>query len=65
MSEEDRQCVTSEGGKKVSADRAHMAEIGRKGGLKVSQNREHMAAIGRLGGAASRVRKKDDGSAEE
>ena len=39
------------GGRKVSQDRAHMAEIGRRGGSKVSEDRSHMADIGRRGGA--------------
>lgn len=38
------------GGRKVSADRSHMAEIGRKGGMKVSADKKHMAEIGRKGG---------------
>ncbi len=39
------------GGRKVSQDRSHMAEIGRRGGAKVAQDRAHMAEIGRRGGA--------------
>src|SRR5579862_1341547 len=31
------------GGRKVSQNRDHMAEIGRRGGSKVSQDRSHMA----------------------
>lgn len=38
------------GGRQVSLDREHMAQIGRKGGLSVSTDREHMAEIGRKGG---------------
>ena len=38
------------GGKQVSIDKAHMAEIGRKGGISVSRDRNHMASIGRKGG---------------
>jgi hypothetical protein len=37
----------------VSANRAHMAEIGRKGGEAVSSDRQHMAEIGRQGGLAT------------
>lgn len=40
------------GGKVVSRDRAHTAEIGRRGGLSVSKDQAHMQAIGRLGGKA-------------
>ena len=39
------------GGRKVSENRDHMAEIGRRGGAKVAQDRSHMAEIGRRGGA--------------
>jgi general stress protein YciG len=39
------------GGRKVSENRDHMAEIGRRGGSKVAQDRSHMAEIGRRGGA--------------
>ncbi len=39
------------GGRKVSENRDHMAEIGRRGGAKVAQDRTHMAEIGRRGGA--------------
>jgi len=35
---------------RVSQDRTHMAEIGRRGGEKVSQDRSHMANIGKKGG---------------
>jgi general stress protein YciG len=40
-----------EGGRKVSQNRDHMAEIGRRGGSKVAEDREHMADIGRRGGS--------------
>ena len=39
------------GGRKVSLDRNHMAEIGKRGGSKVAQDRQHMAEIGRRGGS--------------
>lgn len=39
------------GGRKVSQNRQHMAEIGRRGGSKVAQDREHMAEIGKKGGS--------------
>jgi uncharacterized protein len=42
----------AKGGRSVSRNRQHMAEIGRKGGKSVSQDREHMAEIGRKGGDA-------------
>ena len=42
--------IASKGGKTVSQNRQHMAEIGRKGGRTVSRDRNHMAAIGRKGG---------------
>ena len=44
--------IASKGGKAVSSNREHMAEIGRKGGESVSKDREHMAEIGRKGGKA-------------
>jgi uncharacterized protein len=40
------------GGRTVSQNREHMAQIGRKGGKTVSQDRKHMAEIGRKGGKA-------------
>ena len=42
--------IASKGGRTVSQNKQHMAEIGRKGGRTVSQNRQHMAEIGRKGG---------------
>lgn len=36
--QETRERVASEGGKAVSKDREHMAEIGRKGGRKGGEN---------------------------
>jgi general stress protein YciG len=47
-----QRAIASKGGKTVSQNRQHMAEIGRKGGKAVSQNRRHMAEIGRKGGRA-------------
>jgi general stress protein YciG len=47
---EESSVAGKKGGRSVSMDRKHMAEIGRKGGLKVSQNKEHMAENGRKGG---------------
>lgn len=47
-SPELRQKVTSMGGKAISADKKHMAEIGRRGGLTVSQDRAHMSRIGSI-----------------
>ena len=58
MSPADRLKTQKAGGRAISADRKHMAEIGRKGGLSISQNKEHMTAIGRLGGAASHGKKR-------
>lgn len=46
------------GGLAVSADRAHMAKIGRRGGTSVSSNREHMSEIGKKGGDASVAKQK-------
>lgn len=57
MNPETRRRVASLGGQKVSRDRAHMVELGRKGGQSVSKNREHMSKIGRAGGSAKRVNK--------
>lgn len=54
MSPENRKKVASAGGKAVSADKAHMAEIGRKGGAVVAKNKAHMAEIGRKGGLAGK-----------
>lgn len=53
MSPEVRKRVAQAGGRAVSRNRQHMAEIGRKGGLSVSQDREHMSNLGRKGGTAS------------
>ena len=50
MSADQRKLIASRGGKAVSSNPTHMANIGRRGGLKVSENRDHMAAIGRKGG---------------
>lgn len=44
-SPEERKRVASSGGRSVSQDRAHMAEIGRRGGTTTSKDRAHMAAI--------------------
>lgn len=52
MPPETRRRVASLGGQKVSRDRAHMAELGRKGGKSISKNRAHMAKIGAAGGAS-------------
>lgn len=54
MDPETRRRVASLGGQKVSRDKAHMAEMGRKGGRAASADRAHMAAIGRIGGSNSR-----------
>ena len=48
--------AASKGGKAVSTNRRHMAEIGRKGGQTVSRDRDHMARIGEKGGTARRSR---------
>lgn len=52
MSIKKQKMIASKGGRAVSRNRIHMAEIGRKGGKAVSRNRAHMAAIGRKGGKA-------------
>jgi hypothetical protein len=52
MSPEKRHKIASKGGKTVSRDKLHMAEIGRRGGKVTSQNKQHMAEIGRKGGLA-------------
>lgn len=49
---EQAKVAGAKGGATVSADRAHMAEIGRKGGLAVSRDKKHMAEIGQKGGKA-------------
>ncbi len=50
-----RKAVARKGGRAVSQNRQHMAEIGRKGGEVVSRDRNHMASIGRKGGEASQA----------
>lgn len=57
MSPERVKEIASNGGKKVSQNREHMAAIGSVGGINVSKNKEHMAEIGRKGGAAARGKK--------
>lgn len=61
MSPEDRRRVATLGGRKISANREHMAEIGRRGGVSVSADREHMSELGRKGGSAPRHRPVDIG----
>ncbi len=48
------------GGRSVSQDREHMAEIGRRGGATVSRDRSHMAEIGRKGGSVVGRREDED-----
>lgn len=48
---EEARAAGQKGGKLISQDREHMAEIGKKGGKVLSADREHMAAIGRKGGS--------------
>lgn len=55
---EDARIAGRKGGEKVSADRAHMAEIGRKGGAAVSKKPGHMAEIGRVGGKVFQASKR-------
>lgn len=50
---EKRKSIAAMGGAKISQNRAHMAEIGRKGGLKTSSDLVHMAKIGKRGGSVT------------
>lgn len=49
---EQKLSIARSGGVKISSDRLHMSEIGRKGGR--SHTIAHMRKIGRLGGSAKR-----------
>lgn len=49
--------VASMGGKAVSNNRDHMANIGQKGGTTVARDRRHMAEIGRRGGLAGSTKR--------
>ena len=62
MSPENRKRVAQLGGLKVSENRKHMAEIGRKGGLSISEDRDHMSEIGKKGGSTPRKKKNDAGA---
>ncbi len=46
---DEARAAGTKGGRTISANKAHMAEIGRKGGLTISANRTHMSTIGKLG----------------
>jgi len=52
FTEEEARAAGVRGGRAVSVNKAHMAQIGKRGGNSVSKNREHMAEIGRRGGRA-------------
>ena len=57
--------IASKGGKAVSRNRDHMANIGKKGGDKVSRDRDYMSKIGRKGGQSNTNKKKDNESLPE
>lgn len=52
MDPKKQKSIASKGGKTVSKNKEHMAQIGRRGGLTTSQDRSHMAKIGKKGGKA-------------